>query len=413
MLHNSRIIYAPAGSGKTESLLDGLAKHITLLKGPDIFQPKRLIIVPYAEQAKRLKDLLLKKLDRKLLFGRCIMSYHDFLKWIFPELGGKGISEIQRKLILEDVLKSIPLDYYEIAREIPGFVSSLSNFISEWKGLFLKEDEFEKAVSLFPKDSIEVLKFRDLKIIYLAYEGRLKALGFQDFDDIFQSVLIHSKEKLEILRGLESISFDGFYDFGSPQFQLIKSIREHIPEFNIYLTHEEGSREDLFDLTIQTIRKLEKIGFKKQTSDSKRKENKRTSKKDLQIIEKTLFTGKPSAIPPQNIEIFEAVGLRGEILWMARKILKLKRKTKMPWSDFAVLFRQIGDYESYVRDVFGEYKIPHVVHERKKLRENPWARHVLGGLAIAENHFEDPEEVFRFLRSSYLTLLALKIGLQS
>jgi len=367
-----------------------------------LFHPKQLVITPYAEQAKRLRDLLLKKLSSRQVFGRPILSYSDFLKWVLPELGGKGVSEIQRKLILEEVLTSIPLTYYEGVRDIPGFIGALSGFISEWKGLFLADEDFEKALSAFPKNSVEVLKLQDLKAIYLAYEGRLRALGFNDFDDVFQNALQKKGQNLDALKGIESIAFDGFYDFQPSQIKLMELIRQQVTHFTIYLTHEEESRPELFDLTINTIQKLEAIGFKKKSGECDT--NHRTSKSDLQYLEKALFTGKPTKESPRNIQIYEAVGLRGEVLWMVRQILRIKRKTKMAWSDMAILFRQIGDYESYLQDAFEEYRIPYVIHERKKVRENPWARHLLNGLQIAADRFENAEGVFHFLKSSYLPL---------
>ncbi len=402
-VRSAKIICAPAGWGKTHYLLAELKEHLRALRGESLFRPQQLLVVPYREQARRLKDLLLKELDPPALFSRSILSYSDLVERIFPELG--GISQIQRRLILTEILETLPLRYYGSARDLAGFTHSLSEFISEWKGFFLGAEDFAKALKAFAPGSASAFKIEDLETIFHSYQKRTEALGMMDYDDSFRTALLRGRGMDQALSGIERISFDGFYDFLPGQLKLLERLKGSVPEIAIYITHEEGKREALFNLTHNTLTKLEKIGFKKEGFQSPFSQNYRALKKDLLTVERYLFSDEPgSDVRPAHIQIFEGVGLRGEVNWIARELLRLKRGTKFYWSDAAILLREVGEYGSYIREIFAEYGIPCEIHERRKLRENPWVRHLLDFFRVAESAGRDPELFFNFLRSSYLSL---------
>jgi len=403
-MNSAKIICAPAGWGKTHHLLCELKDHLNSLKDQAIFRPRQMVIVPYREQARRFKDLLIGKLGQPALFAQSVMSYSDLVKRIFPEFG--GVSQIQRRLILQEILETLPLGYYGSARSLPGFTGALSEFISEWKGLFLTSLDFEKALKTFPPGSSSALKLQDLYAIFQTYQERIQVLGMMDYDDSFRAALLNGEKLHQGLQGIERISFDGFYDFLPSQLRLLEKLREAVPEVKIYITHEEGKREALFDLTRHTISHLEKAGFTLDPAASSIfTRNHRSTSKDLPLIERELFSARPpSGVEPSHVQIFEGVGLRGEVLWIARELLRLKRAGKQYWSDMAVLLREVGEYGSYIREIFSEHGIPHEIHERRKLRENPWVRHLLDFFRLVENGASSPDLLFDFLRSSYLDI---------
>jgi len=189
MKNNAKIITAPAGRGKTYHLVSELANHLNSLKGAEKFHPKKIIVVPYGEQAKRLRDLLLKQIDEPVLFSRSVLSYGDFIQNLFPQIQGREISNIQKKLILKEILETIPFQYYETARRLSSFADALASFISEWKGLFLTEKDFKDALTCYPADEVSYLKLLDLKSVFTAYEKRKKSLNLFDFDDAFREAL--------------------------------------------------------------------------------------------------------------------------------------------------------------------------------------------------------------------------------
>jgi ATP-dependent helicase/DNAse subunit B len=60
-----------------------------------------------------------------------------------------------------------------------------------------------------------------------------------------------------------------------------------------------------------------------------------------------------------------------EIEHVAQEILKTKKDSNIPWSEIALIFRQIGDYKYIIADVFRRYGIPVTIHEGVYLKDNP------------------------------------------
>lgn len=401
MSSQKRIITGPSGAGKTHAILEDLFRHLVSKKQTTPFYSSKILIVPYGEQAKRLSSLLLRKFETPALFRSPVMSLSQFLRDYFPSLRGRDLSEVQRRLILGEILESLPLAYYENARRLHGFISSLSSFISEWKGLLLGEKDFDRAFGAFKKPaSLEALKLQDLRAIYSGYQHRLQSLGFTDFDDSLQKIF-SEPEHWSRLADIETLCFDGFYDFSPLQIQLIKGLSARISEISVYLTHEDGGRSDLFAITRATAQKLERIGFKKEVFDSKK--NYRAEPWELVLLEEKLFSGDAASdTAVKHIQIFESVGLRSEMVEIARELVHLRKSSRYDWSDFAVLIRNLGEYRAISEEVFQEYEIPAAIHERKRLRENAWVRHFLEGLRSLAVSFSEHETFFHFLKSSYL-----------
>lgn len=103
----------------------------------------------------------------------------------------------------------------------------------------------------------------------------------------------------------------------------------------------------------------------------------------------------------QSISIFEAVGMQGEIEMIAREILRLYRQGDYRFSDFAILLRQVGNYEPLIRSVFSRYAIPVEIHERERLKLAPMMQSIRTLLFLFLEDWKR-EHLLNFLKSSYV-----------
>jgi ATP-dependent helicase/nuclease subunit B len=400
------LLVGPAGSGKTHRLLDEFAE--ALCGSQDPFADDLFFLVPSAEHTERVTSLIIQR-GLPGFFRRRVTTLSRLFERIFGISDRRFISDAGRFFVLREILDNGHWPYFEDIRESPGLLGLVIALIAELKESLITPAVFREKMnrmkSLEPDASS---KYEALAGLYENYESALDRKGLEDRHDVFG---IYQKEKAGgALKGqrFRKIWMDGFFDFSPLQRACLTELAAMSAEMTVTLTLDSSpARRDLFEPVFESERFFLEMGFV-------RKELREVPgggvSGALRNVAKNIFksrcgakkTGKIRA--GAELQIFEAVGTEGEMEMVAREILEEYRGGRHRFSDFAVLFRQIGDYESILRSVFGKYGIPVEIHERERLSYAPMIQVIAGLLKIFRGGWIRGD-LMEFLKSSYVRCL--------
>ncbi|MCB9799483.1 MAG: exodeoxyribonuclease V subunit gamma [Candidatus Omnitrophica bacterium] len=400
------LLIGPSGSGKTYQLLNQFEQ--SLHQSEDPLNPDSFFILPSAEHTERITSLILQRGIKGFFYQR-ITTLPNLMAQTFGQVRQQTAQNVTRFLIVKEILEQQNHGYFEEIKASSGFLNAVLSFLSELKESLISEDFFRQRMNELKRLEPEfAVKYESLAGLYQEYQVRLKQKGLIDRQDVLE-VYRQRKEKgvLPPQTHIRKIWMDGFFDFSDLQLAYIHELSQLCDEMTITLTFEKDPRrEALFEGIKRTEQVLNEMGF--QTQELKRAQV--TRKDGLAFAEKNLFIHpKPAERPKPDLSlgVFEAIGMEGEIEMIARSILKLYGSQGYRFSDFAVLLRQIGNYDGIIRSIFRRYGIPVEIHERERLYFSPMIRTLSYLLAIFKNGWQR-EDLLQFLKSSYVRRIAGK-----
>jgi ATP-dependent helicase/DNAse subunit B len=348
------------GTGKTTKLTE---HYLAFKKEP--FITTGYFIVPTAEQADRVTQLILEKKD--IICNKNILTLDHFVEKF---AGQRAINSVAQQFILRKVMRELPLEYFNGVREHLAFYEHLAGLLNELK--IYQAADLEKTS----------IKQQELKAILLAYNNYLTENKLIDRAD--QYLLCSKKLQNE---HFEFIILDGFTTFNSRQEELLIALSKQSDHFFASLlnfTHYKTTAELYKNLGLETIALVE---------------NKRTAKPALlQITNNFLKSDNIPLGSAENIEILIGNNRLTELEQIARQILKLKENYN--WSDFCLIFRQIGNYQPLLQEVFDNYDIPLTIHEGLYLHKNSFISWLTKFIQLPFKNYER-EDLFFVLKAGF------------
>jgi ATP-dependent helicase/DNAse subunit B len=384
------LIYGPAGSGKTQKLLDEYLR----LKRADIFREDVYYLVPTAEHADRIKDLVLQKINP--LFKAHIQTFDELI------CGGQYLTPIAGQMLLQQICRRLAprLLYFQDALHSPAFYSGLAELLSELKNYRVNIPEF-----LARLQNLNPAKSADLGLILAEYADCLRRAGLQDKAAVMENYRAPDTDL--------TVFIDGFMEFTPLQYAQIQKLAAR-PNNNIYVTATYPAGQIPAELhgqflalgfapepALKYLRSaaadLQTFALHWQTAGS----NKQI--KDLQRqIEAQKTAGRNTGAarglyPCANVTVLTAGNRLQEVEAIAREILKIKTPA-VSWNDIAIILRGIGGYQFLFNEVFGHYHIPVEIHEGIAVRSNQF----IGWLLSLREAGSDIGVLFSLLKSAYV-----------
>lgn len=391
-----RLLIGPAGCGKTHRILNEFHEY---LQNSDPLGSDAYLLLPSAEHTDRMISLLLQR-GLPGFFSRRITTLSSLLTEFFSAGTEKYISSTARYLMLRSLLEAKDWEYFLPVQKTPGFLNMALSFIMELKESCIASDQFRKSMNELKKTEPALTsKYEALAGIYEDYQNALTSRGLLDRQDLLRI----SQKNLDSKRPhprLKKIWLDGFFDFSNLQIEYLKELSKITEEMVMTLTYEFPSRRpQLFEGMEHTVQQLIEMGFK---IEEVGRPSRRLISSVLQHVEENLFVEDALKLKEaSDITLLEAVGMQGEIEMIAREILKLYRQGDYRFSDFAILLRQVGNYEPLIRSVFRRYEIPVEIHERERLKLAPMMQSVRTLLVLFREDWKR-EHLLNFLKSSYV-----------
>ena len=397
-----RLLIGPAGSGKTHQLLDEFEASLRSL--PDPLEPGLLYLLPSAEHAERVTNLMLqRKIDG--FFHRRITTFSKIMMELFGP-GESAATNVTRYLILRDLLAGEGWDYFTRVKQSPGFVNTMLGFFSELKESLLDAETFRQRMNIMkPLEPELAAKYETLAGLFEVYEKTLAERGLRDREDLMRDAARRASQSAGESPRFKRIWLDGFFDFSELQFACLEGLCAQASEVTVALTLDPNpARASLFQGPGQFRDRLLALGFK---AEFLKPRVRSSTPGVLKTIERGLFSEKPSAAPAaagEELLCFEAVGVEGEVEMIARHIDRAQRSGHYRFSDFAILLRTIGSYEDVIRFVFGRYGIPLEIHERERLEFAPLVRVVARLVRLFREDWKRTD-LMAVLKSTYVRRL--------
>lgn len=389
----------PAGSGKTSRLLESFEQSLKENTAP--LDDNLFFLVPSLEHTDRMISLLLQKGVRGF-FNRRVTTLSELFKRFAGVTEAEVVSNVARYLLFKDILQESSLDYFQSIQKSSGFTNLMQSFVLELKESLIAPDRFRDRLNQLKAMEPDLAsKYEALASLYEIYQEALEKKGLEDSQDAWLRLSGREESLSFPPGGFKKIWMDGFFDFSKLQRQSLAVLCRHTEEITVSLTLDpDEARYSLFEIVHKTKDYLLQMGF--EPVYLKRSKPKRTSV--LYHIEENLFLPAVRAKktkPGSEIAVFEAVGLEGEVEMIARTISHMLHKGGYRLSDFAVLFRQIGEYADVIRSVFARYDLPFEIHEREKLNFSAAIQTLRCFLHIFTQGWRR-QDVINFLKSSYL-----------
>ena len=399
---NTKILLTgPAGSGKTHALLDDFER--TLREPTDPLTRDCYFLLPSAEHTERIMQMLLLR-GLKGFFHRRITTFSRLASEIFEGSLDPLATNVTRFLILREIAVSGG-GYFDEVKASAGFLNLLQSFITELKESLISPETFRARMNLLKTLEPDLsAKYEALAGYYEAYAAALAGRGLHDMQDAW-SVYQERKARGAVrVPRLRKIWIDGFFDFSPLQLAYLKELCGMAEEVTVTLTLDpDPKRQELFEMVHGTAAALQALGFERREVPRRAA----SWEGSLGSLEARLFSppGREARLKEQGeVRVFEAVGMEGEMEMIARTVEKLHRTEGYRFSDFAILLRETGGYDSVIRSVFARYDIPVELHERERLKFAPAMRAVVQLLKIFREGWK-AQDLFGLLKSSYLKKL--------
>ncbi len=394
-----RVLAGPARSGKTTYLLE---KYRKALKSSEksLQMARCLWIGPTSQAVLQVQERLLSSPVDAFLSPQVLTfaSFADSIVAASPRRI-RPISKLQKRRILYQVvqtaLDSSRLKHFSRVAQTPGFLAQVDEFIAELKRQDIWPEDFDQRCRQ-PRE-------HDLAAIYHLYQQFLNDNDLYDPEGRFWAARTELREtelrETELRKGSTNASseisllvVDGFSDFTSSQYDILKLLAGKSSEMLVSLTLDLGSLETggrslLFSKPKNTLARLKK---KLPALETLPASQAHFALPALAHLEQHLFSSPnqsiASALSPDGIEILAAQGVHGEIEELARRIKSLLHSGQARPEEIVVVFRSLRGVAGRIHEVFIDHGIPLALGPWQDLASSPLHRAIR---TLLQLHNED------------------------
>ncbi len=409
------LVLGRARDGKSTSVYQNVIEESQ--KNPE---QSYFIIVP--EQFTMQTQLELVQMHpRKGISNIDVLSFMRLAYRVFQEQGG------MQKTVLEDTGKSMlvrrvieekqgQLNVFKNYAKKPGYISEIKSLLSEFYQYEIKEEQMQVMVSLAKeKQPMLQRKLEDMQVVYEGFE-ELLAEKYITAEEILD-VLTERLEQYETLKNT-TIVLDGYTGFTPVQYKILRKLMKICPKVIITITLDPFEKEiyqrqefSLFHLSRETVDKVKKIAAEENVlcKEMIAKGKKEEGSNYLACLEENLYRFsvqpyeeycKRKGLKPEkeeDISIFAARTMEGEVSYAIREIKKLIQKKGYRYRDIAIVTGAMEQYSRLVEKACNEENIPCFIDYKKDILGNPLVEFLRTVIQLFVRNF-DYESVFRYLR---------------
>lgn len=406
-------ILGSSGTGKTTYLIEKIRKVIDENGNKKIF-----VIMPEQFSFEYERKLCI-SLGAKHSNMITAVSFTRLAKLIFDNNGGfKGeyANDITKIILMYKVISELKekkaLLFFNKQSDSIYFIEEILDLINDFRHANIKSDFFSSKIQFVNEKISE--KAQDISLIYSYYEKKLSDYGYRDgLTDISKSAEISSK--VDFFKN--SIVFiDEFDSFSKDELELIKNIIFQSEDIYISMCTEKITKKDnsLFSEINKSYYTLKNIAYeynKETRIEIHLKEPKRFISKDIQHLSLNLFkTTYEKQGESKNISIIESKDLYQEADFVCATIREMVRKG-YKWSDFAVISRQLSDYESIFESTMDRYNIPYFSDSQKSIMHTAPVLMITSLLEITSANKIESEKIFKYIKTQCVEIEQIEISL--
>ncbi len=245
-----RLLCGPAGSGKTERLLDLFRQRTRSLPGSALW------LGPTHRAVEAIRSRLL--LNGSSLVGPRLHAFAEFFDEVIrcndPTV--RPLSGVQQRLLLEEVIGRLAdrdrLSYFRSVLETRGFTEELLGLLGELKRQQVSPADLARALRRGGREGRAEPglsdKDRQCARVFAHYERELQRQKFLDFEGRPARALdLLRQGAVRPFQTVRTVLVDGFADFTAAQFQALRLLAGRVEEIWITLLDEPTpERTELF-----------------------------------------------------------------------------------------------------------------------------------------------------------------------
>jgi len=360
-----------------------------------------IYLVPGPEAVRDIDRALLLKGGCRGISGRVVMSFVKLALRVLKEAGCFPVRQIhlvERKYLILRIIRETPLRFFESVRDYEGFAEVVAEFIAELKrAMIAPEDFLQGAAAATGRGGIAGDKVHELHAIYLAYHNILTRRGAYDDDGLQWKAAEVLTANRSLLSDVETMLVDGFATYTPVEFEMLTRLVERTRESHITLCYEER-RPDVFAFVEGTYRGLKKMCTEGEIVLT----GNRRASGALLHLERALFgEGESEMLAERAVSIIACPDAYREVETVAREIERMRREEGLEYSDFLVIFRDVGEYSRAITEVFGERRLPFFLPKKASVAEEPFVKALISALHLMNGKFRR-EDALPVLKNSYL-----------
>ncbi|MDO8684563.1 MAG: exodeoxyribonuclease V subunit gamma [Armatimonadota bacterium] len=348
-----QLISGPTGSGKT-----GAAIAELLRLDPSSWNSTARYIVTTRQAARQVTERIIQQANLSGILGNVVCTFYDLAQEFIARSGFAAslISDLQKSLMIEEMLPGAKLDYFGRVAELPGFTGALGQVIGELKLSMVRPEQLDEALRVQEQELgySSRRKIRELAEMYRRYqEDILLRHDLHDREGVMWRAMEILKER-DYLAGFRLFVFDGFDYFNGVQKEFLSLISGRVPEVIVTLNYEP-SRPEVSHM-VEVSRSFV-LGLGQSSENLKsRKLQCRTS---LAHLGTTVFSSDVEPVAcDDTVTIIEGGNPGIEIELVAEEIRKLVIEQGYRFGEIAIVARDIDSYRARIQRVFRAYHLP-------------------------------------------------------
>jgi ATP-dependent helicase/DNAse subunit B len=400
------LLCGPAGSGKTETLLERFRSRCRRAPGTALW------LGPTRRAVDALRERLLR--GPGVCFAPHLLTFQDFADALVRanDPAARPLSDAQRRLLTDDIVADLhlrgELSHFARVAETRGFAEGVFALLAELKRNEILPTEFARAAYHRGEGGRTIgAKERQCARLYAQYQRHLSRHHLYDPEGrIWYARDLLARGVCRPFEAVRCAVVDGFTDFTRTQHDILAALCRILDELWITLPDEAGDeRADLFLRPRVSRARLDAL--KPQVEVVRAPTDLHTAGASalpagLAHLERQLFRplhAVQTSADAEGISCLAAPGLVGEARRVARRVKDLLLGG-VAAEEIVITMRDLLPYADLLREVFGEYGIPLDVEGTEPLTRNPAVATLLRVLRLPDEDWPFAG-VTALLRSTY------------
>lgn len=365
---------------------------------------KSFLIVP--EQYTLQTDInLMENISYSTVMDTKVLSFSSLSRFILDRIGGVGgenLSKSGKIMILSNILRDLNDDLILFKNNYinADFVEDIESLITT-----IKDNDFDQSffdsIDSDLSDEVLKLKFRELKLIYYAYQKEIDG-KFVDSEDRLSQV----SDKLSQAEFLKDTNFyfDKFDYVSDIKMDFIGGLLKLGCKVNInltldmaYIKNPMAKDVEIYDMAIKFYHRINEMSPTKEIIlDAPINKN-----EDINhlCINYEKYNRKSYRKVPRNIHVLESTSTHSEVENIALIIKKLIHEEDLRYKDISLYISDQSEYENEIKKIFNRYDIPIFLNRTNKLTDNHIVKTYLSLLRLLVFGFNEHDLNF-YLRSN-------------
>lgn len=383
----TRLIISPPATGKTEYCIEQIRGH---LKEHPLSQV--WVVLPDRLQASYFRRRLA---ESGGALGAHVGRFGDLYKHILERAGNyvPVASNALLHRIVQETVDAAALVHYAPLRTLPGFILVLRDSFAELKRSLIYPEAFVE------QSKNASLAQQELAQLYLAYQARLRELGWADTEGLSWLAVASLEANPALLdETLQLLVVDGFDSFAGAQRRALQLFANKA-DVLITLEGEENSRRQAHRRFIKTLETIRKELSPEVVSISRAP----TLPPDVLHIEQLVFeAGGKSIRTAEQAFLSEMRSPSDEAREALRWVKSCVLRDEVPLHECAIFTPNPDVYQPLIRSAAREFGIPVFFTQSESLTTSPAIAALLNLLSLPAQNFKT-RSLFKVLRSPYFS----------